>query len=337
MQELTKNNYIIKGINFSQLKGKSNNGKILIFLPGIGALKENYSQHLQAFLNSYSSIYSINLPEQGSVGNWSIGTMVENLKTFISYIDNPNINIIHLAGHSAGAIAVLSFLINYNTTVENNFISKKTPTNCNPADKIKKEIYIKQIPESKKVEKIVLYSPPTSLKNEKTKKIILSKITRNQTVVRFTLNLFVNFPMMLFKPFTSGEKTNFKIEKSNKPQYYFFIMDNYRRFLDYTLNYQTIFELVSDPTNINISDIYKALNNKNILIQYGSFDWLIKFFLIRNRSLANLYNISPNVKIVKHTWLGHFLRKKYHLDINLNNQMITNSKVIKESLKFLNS
>ena len=65
----------INGIEYFKLKGNKPH-KILIFMPGLGMYKENYISHLQNFINSYETIYCIDLPEQGSKYNWRIGNMV---------------------------------------------------------------------------------------------------------------------------------------------------------------------------------------------------------------------------------------------------------------------
>lgn len=327
----------IKGISFSQFNGENINGKVLIFLPGIGVVKENYILHLKSFISHYSQIYSIDLPEQGSNGSWCIGEMVNNLKIFINYIDNPNIKTIHLAGHSAGAVAIISFLLNYNVKVEQAL--SKLNNHIENFKEIIKEAknlgFLKPIPETTKIEVLFLYSPPISFNNLLINKIANLTIIKNQILFKFILNFFVNIPMVIFKLFTSKRFVNFNLEKSNKPQYFNFVMKNHTRFLEYTKDYQTVFEL-SNNTIYNLHhDISELFIDKRILIQYGQIDWLLKFFLRRKNTLTNYYSISPKVDIIKHSYLGHFLRKKFHLDINLNNQMITNKSVIFKSINYI--
>lgn len=325
-----------QGISFFQIKGRNANGKILIFLPGIGAVKENYIIHLKSFISHYSFIYSIDLPEQGSKGFWGIGEMVENLKIFISSVDSSNIKSIHLAGHSAGAIAIISFIINYNKKVECKLSELNSiDDTINLIEDAKNLGFLKPIQETTKIEVLLLYSPPTSFSNNLTKIMVHLPIMEHQILFKFILNIFVNIPMVLLKIFTSDRFTNFNLEKSSKPQYYKYIMSNHKRFLSYTSDYETIFELFNDISYNLQPDISRLLIGKKILIQYGGFDWLLKFFLKRKKTLSDFYGISPNIEVVKHLWLGHFLRKKYRLDINLNNQMITNEAVIGKSQNYI--
>ena len=99
----------VNGINYVAVKGNDNSDRILIFLPGIGSFKENYIKHLFKLRPYYKTLYSVDLPEQGSKRSWGIGNTVDNLKEFINIIDDNNIRSIHLSGHSVGALSAYSF------------------------------------------------------------------------------------------------------------------------------------------------------------------------------------------------------------------------------------
>ena len=70
------------------------NKKALIFLPGLGAFKENYFEHALCLKNYYSAIYIFDLPEQGSKGSFTIGMMVRS--GVISFSKSPEANTIRV-------------------------------------------------------------------------------------------------------------------------------------------------------------------------------------------------------------------------------------------------
>lgn len=324
-----------KGIRYLKIDGENENGSILIFLPGIGNVKENYLNHLNQFTSLYTTIYAIDLPEQGSQGQWTFGNMVDNLKTFIQEVDNSEIQTIDLAGHSAGSVAIISFMVNYNKDAEEVLTNSENYIGEQMIHEAMSNGFMQQPPEASKVEKLMLYSPPISTNNPITKRIIRSGLLKNKTLVRLILNLFINIPMLVFRAFTRETKVDFSIHPSNQPQFYHFVMEDHNRFLKYSANYHTIFALAKKSELNLTSNLTELLGSKKILIQYGGFDWLIKLLRSQNSELASFYKISENVEIVKHDRLGHFLGKNNRLDINLNLQMVTNDQVINNALTFI--
>ena len=131
----------------------------MIFLPGLGAYKENYIDFTYRISKKYQFIYILDLPQQGSKGNWTVGSMVDNLKEFLREKDNCSIKEIHLSGHSIGGVAILSFLTNPTENVENFILSQNDLKDPKISDKLLNLGFLEIIPETEKITKLFLYSP----------------------------------------------------------------------------------------------------------------------------------------------------------------------------------
>lgn len=326
----------INGINYFMISGHVSNGRVLIFLPGIGAYKENYCQHLAYFRDHYQYIYAIDLPEQGSKGVWSIKCMVDNLNEFIHYCDSNEIQCFHLSGHSIGALAVFSSIISYNNCYGNSLFYKTIESikdnEKNDLLYLNELLFNKRL--NKKVSKLILYSPPNSFNIVLPKRIAGWIKTLNQSKVRRLLNFMVNFPMILLKKRKHKQFVDFKITKTGKPQYFNLVLNDHILFFDYIQNYKTVFEL-NEKNSYPFSElITNSIGTKKILIQYGLYDWVIKPFIGKNE-FERKYSIHSSIDIVSHKHIGHFLRKRYSIDINLNKQFITNKNVLEQTTEFI--
>ncbi len=326
----------INGISFLRIDGQINNGTILIFLSGIGTCKENYIDHLDSFKSYYETIYSMDLPEQGSKGNWTIGNHVNNLKEFIRILDNSTINKIHLAGHSAGALAIISFLVNYNCDVEYILMESggEKENNNEQTKKLEGAGFGQKVAEANKVDKLFLYAPPYSFNDVFPRTLSRFLGRQSQSFIKSLLNIFINRPMQFFQYFGKNEYFRFSINKTSQPQYFNLILSNYKAFFDYVSKYETIFEIYEKLDSKLKLDVSKRLEEKSILIQFGSLDWLLKPGIWRKADLENRLKMKANIKVIKHKYLGHVLNHKFRLDINLNHQMITNNTIIKISKEF---
>jgi pimeloyl-ACP methyl ester carboxylesterase len=330
----------INGISYGFIETHNSSDRILIFLPGIGACKESYIEHISEFHDYYSMMYILDLPEQGSKGFWQIGVMVEMLAEFIGNIDTPLIRRIDLGGHSAGALAAFSFIANYNSRVEKRIM--EAVKSVDSTDKIKSVTdlngtgFANPIPEMGKVENLLLYAPPDSFDYvfDRLYSIGLSK--RSEKFVRKLLNVVVNRPMIFMRFFSATPYFRFRIDKSGRPQYFKLIINDYIRFLNYTSGYQTIFELFRFLDQAYRNKVIERLSEKQILIQYGSNDWVIKPFKKRTPGFSEGLKIADGINIVRHRFLGHMLNSRFRPDINLNLQMVLNQEVISESVRFIN-
>ncbi len=326
----------VKNIQYLKIDGKVNYHRILIFLPGLGAFKENYIDFSEQVSSCYDAIYILDLPQQGSKGEWTIGTMVSNLVSFINHIDNKLVKEIHLAGHSIGAVAILSFIFNLNKDVEDAILSNSNGTQGeNELQLIINKGFTKELEESKKVTKLFLYSPCDSFENVFPKYFVKKLENSREGSVKTILDLCINKPMTLLKPISHKKHVDFHLNHKRKPQYFGLIIEDYKSFFNYIYNGLCIFELVTMFNDELKSLIDELFENKKVVIQYGSLDWLL---ISRNRSkrkmLSNL-KVCDDASVIEHKYLGHFLYKKHSLDINLNNQMLINSNVINQSLKFM--
>jgi pimeloyl-ACP methyl ester carboxylesterase len=326
----------INGIHFLQIDGQLENGIILIFLTGIGTCKENYIEHLISFRSDYETIYTMDLPEQGSKGKWTIGNHVNNLKEFIRVLDNPHIRQIHLSGHSAGALAIISFLVNYNCDVENILLQRAgEPRDYNDLTKtLEQSGFGQEVPEAEKVSKLFLYAPPYSFNVVFPRKLSRVLERRSQAFIKVLFDIFINIPLLLLGFLGKNEYFRFSLNKSSQPQYFMLVLSNHKDFFNYVSRYETLFELfkkVDESLKIKVS---KILEDKKILIQYGSIDWLLKPNNRKKKSFEDHYKMHSDIKVVRHKFLGHILNRKFYLNINLNRQMITNSSVIKTSKEF---
>lgn len=318
-------------ISYFELEGKSDDYRILIFLPGIGAYKENYLDHLQYFAGLYSKIYALDLPQQGSKGLWTIGNMIDNLKEFIRWIDGSKITEIHLGGHSAGSLAIISFLVNYNQSIEQIFAE-------NSENKISRNIYSKLLsngftdspPEADKVTKLFLYATPDSFNVVFSQKLSGKMKDWRKWTLKFCLDLVVNIPMKLLKIFTINTKTDFRFNGKSLVQFYGLLIENHREFLNYVSNYKTIFEIYWNVDHQFKALISNSIGERKVLIHYGSCDWLLKPWL-KSRNIERNYQFNNNIQIVRWNKLGHILRNRKRLDINMNQQMITNRNIIERT------
>lgn len=326
---------LIKTNNISSLEisGKNLKDKVLIFYPGLGAYKENYIAFSESLASNYKSVYILDLPEQGAKGEWTIGNMVDNLKEFINKIDNENLSEIHLAGHSAGAVAIISFLCNMDRAIEDIFLNSNNKISMSSS---LIEMGFGQLPlESKKVTKLFLYSPCDSFANVFPKFLVKQLMRLNEKRAMQVMNILINKPSRFLKTLTLNKKFNFKINTNKKPQYFRLVLKNHKAFFNYIYNYKCIFELNEILDNKLRKRINNALSSKQIVIQFGSFDWLL---ISKNRckkEMLNNFKVCSNVEIIEHNKLGHFLGKPFSLDLNLNNQMLINKSVINTSLNYI--
>jgi hypothetical protein len=283
-------------------------------------------------MQDYAFLYCLDLPEQGSKGSWTIGNMVDNLKEFINSIDDPFIDEIHLAGHSAGATAIISFLCNYNAELE---IINSNSNDDKLLETLVEKGLGKAIKEQQKVSKLFLYSPPDSFEIVFPKKLSSFLKARSLPFNKVFFNLIVNWPMILLKLFTTNKYVNFSRDSTGSLQYFKLIPMDYKAFFDYLLTYVSIFEWHEISGSIFEKSLKSSFQDKNILICYGSNDWLIKPFFRRKETLKKALKLTDSVKVIKHKSLGHLLSNKWRFDINLNSQFITNKNVITESKKQL--
>lgn len=327
----------INQICYYEIDGHGPGKKILIFLPGIGSKKENYIVHLNSFIACYETIYAIDLPEQGSKGEWRIGVMVDNLKEFIRLMVTDNDIKIDLAGHSAGALSILSFIFNYNGRIENyilDFMTTGSQDLSKTMFELKQHGFLSVPQEAKNVERLLLYSIPLYLNTRSIISLCNHLKNRDQKSVKKLLNWIVNYPLKLFRLLMKKPLVDFEISKSARVQYFNLLINDHHSFCDYISRYPTIFTFM-ERKYIPESDINEVVANRNILIQYGSFDWLSKHFSNNPDNPSTLFRFHEKVTVKKHFLLGHFLRKKLCLDVNLNTQMLTNQNVILNSTKLI--
>ncbi len=332
--------HLKSGISYITLEGTGAKGSVLIFLPGVGACKKNYIYHLESFRPYYSKIYSIDLPEQGSKGEWKIGTMVDNLAKFIRIIDSDSINKIDLAGHSGGALAILSFIFNYNSKVEMGLLKNLNNINNSDHGSLIKDLlydsnFAKKTPESIKVDKLFLYAPPDNFNIVLPRKLAKALNNMKESHLALLLNTFINRPLLYMSYLKRSKYFKFKISDSKKPQFFCLIVQDHTSILDYIESALNLFEVIKIIKNDSRYRMDEILKGNNILIQYGSLDWILKPFFTRAKSLEETYKFSSDVKTVRHKNLGHFLNKKMGPDINLNAQMLTNKNVIYQSIEHL--
>lgn len=327
---------VLSNISYLQIKGKEKQSKVLIFLPGLGAYKENYIRYAESLAPNYKSVYILDLPEQGSKGEWTIGNMVDNLKEFIRKIDVSSISEIHLAGHSAGAVAIISFLCNMNKTIENVLLnSNREAIKTNVSSNLIEMGFGQSPMESKKVTKLFLYSPCDSFANVFPKFFVKQLMQLNEKKAMWIMDVLINMPSRLLKRITFKKKFNFQINPSKKPQYFRLVLNNHKAFFNYIYNYKCIFELKEMLDSKLREQINETLSKKRIVIQFGSFDWLLISKNRCKREMLNNFKVCNNIEIIEHNNLGHFLYKPFSLDLNLNNQMLINSSVINTSLNYI--
>lgn len=330
----------ISGISYGFIETSSTSDRILIFLPGIGAYKENYVDHILAFTPYYSKLFILDLPEQGSRGCWQIGVMVEQLAEFIRSIDSPGINRIDLAGHSAGALAAISFVANYNTLLEQRLSEAVTSINSRTAitsmPSLEGTGFATRFHETEKVSRLLLYAPPDSFDHVFDRLYSIGLSGKSEQFVRNMLNIVVNRSMLFLRLFGSSPYFSFRLDRSDKPQYFRLIINDHIRFLKYTSEYLTLFEVFQFMDKTDRDKLATILSEKRILVQYGSSDWIVKPFKKRVRSFVENIKIADSIKLERHKFLGHMLNHRFRPDINMNAQMVTNPEVISESIDFIN-
>jgi pimeloyl-ACP methyl ester carboxylesterase len=327
----------MNGVSYFRLIGDLKNKRVLVFLPGIGTFKENYIRHLQSFTSYYEFIYAIDLPEQGSKGQWSIGEMVENLAIVIKAEILPAYQCIHLAGHSAGSIAVLSYMFNYNKRAEA-CISKNMVHSFSADEAIaeaKKHGFLSPPIGTELIEKLFLYATPTSFVSYSSIKKRIVSALGNQSLFKFVLNAFVNYPMLVMKKFTSDRTINFLLDKQGRAQFYNLVLSDHHRFFHYVEGYYTIFDLYKEAKARTRKEIDKTLQQFDTVLQYGSDDKLIKFFLRKKEKLRDYYQISSKIRLIEHQSLGHLLLEGKGFVVNMNSQVLTNKKVNSTTIKYI--
>ncbi|MBE0676952.1 MAG: hypothetical protein IH591_20015, partial [Bacteroidales bacterium] len=328
------------GISFASFNCEGESGKIMIFLPGIGTFKENYYSHALSFSQYYSKIYLLDLPEQGSKGNWQIGVMSDQLSEFIKAVDNESVEKIDLFGHSAGSLAVLSFLVNFNSRIENIILSEVGANNgVLNFQSIERELlemgFGTHTEEMRKISKVVLYAPPDSFNTVIKRKRLIFLGNRNRTYVKRLLNIMVNGPMLFLRFFSAIKYFRFRLDKSGKPQYFNLVVNNHVSFFSYIIRNRTIFEIFDAGSPELRRVIQNAFTGRDILIQYGSIDWLLKPWLQKITEFENNRRMTKQIVLVRHKLFGHMLNKRLRPDINMNLQMITSKKVIDVSKSYI--
>lgn len=336
MNQFTNTNF--NGLSILEAKGRGLSNKILIFLPGIGAYKENYISHVINFIPFYRKLFIIDLPEQGSKGKWRIGTTADNLKEFLVHISN-ECESIDLGGHSAGALASIACILNYDSTIEKEIIDCYNGTNFKAAALntfLKDSNFGKPTVVFKKLKNIFLYAPPDTfdIVFKRSHSQMLGRL-KEHTVKRI-LDIFLNAPMKIMGLLTLHNKVTFKFTSQDKPQFFALVVKDYQDFFHYVNHYPTIFELLPHLENDLQKRIQKALKGKRILIQYGSFDWLIKPFGKRKKSITESFSYLPNTTIHKIKFCGHILSKRFNPDVNMNSQMVAHKEIIMNSIHFIN-
>ncbi len=316
-------------IQYLSIRGNDNQNRILIFLPGIGAIKENYFVYAKSIAQNYNKTYILDLPEQGSKGKWTIGTMADNLREFIKEKDRDSIKEIHLAGHSAGAIAVLSFMYNYNSKIENYFINNLAKeSNKNIIFKKAKAIgFIKTFTEKKKITRLILYAPIDEFEVVVSKKVIKIISKLNEYFLKIIFNFFVNLPMLIINKLGKYKYVKIKLSKNCKLQYFGLKINDTKSFFEYIYNYTTIFQLYQYFENNEKTQLSNVLTDKQIIIHYGSKDWLLKSLKRNKVKMLVNFRMHNEFEIIEHKKLGHLLANEFNLDINLNSQMLTNKNV----------
>ncbi|WP_420580447.1 alpha/beta fold hydrolase [Reichenbachiella sp.] len=327
----------IKGIGYLSIAGIGNQSKALLFLPGTGAFKENYVTFLEEFRSVYGQIFVLDLPEQGSKGAWLFGQMSANLDEFINLKIDDTVHHIDLMGHSAGALAVLSHLTHYNILAEegvSKLIQQKKMDKENLGHALSMAKFCELRNEQKKIKKVVLFSPPDSLGVAFPKFWAKILASLNTFVIRVFLNVFINFPLKVMGWFLSKSQTRPSFKKSKKPQFFALTFSDHHRFFNYIAHYKTIFELFHYLDNHFQDKLKSALQDKELCIQYGSMDWVLKP-TFRINELENNYLIDDSIVIYCHQGLGHLLKKRRSLDLNLYDQLLINRKVVEKTRQFL--
>lgn len=327
----------LDGISYSIIETGSESGDILIFLPGFGASKDNYRVHLGSFRAFYSRIVAIDLPEQGSKGLWRIGAMVDNLTEFIDSLDDDAVKCIDLAGHSTGALAILAYVCNYNSAVENELLfavnrSSAETRHFEVSACLTNTRFGRMTPSMMKVRNLFLYAPPDKFGVTFPEKACRWLSSLSERTLYRLLNVFINRPMQLLGLLQADSSRRLKINRSKKPQFFRLIVQDYRSFLEYIACSLSMFEiamLANESIKNKISVIFET---RNVLIQYGSLDWVIKPFFGRTAALERAFRISNETNIIRHQGLGHLLNKRLHPDIDLNVQMLTNHDIISRSI-----
>ncbi len=265
--------------------------------------------------------------------------MVDLLKEFIDIIANKTIKNIDLAGHSAGGIAAISYLLDYNSKVEfelmNLYSSKPDNLDKSINEVLLNSGFASSREKYRKIRNIILYAPPDTFDIVFKKSISRRLIHAPQKFLYYTTNLFINYPIMFLGIFRSNPYFHFKINKQKKFQYFRLVVENHKIFFQYMSAYKTIFELYPN-FNIELKKMVdEILSSKNIILQYGSHDWLIKPFFGRKTRIIKNFNIDDSILIIKHKYLGHMLNRKLKFDVNMNRQMLKNKDVIQATKNFI--
>jgi pimeloyl-ACP methyl ester carboxylesterase len=311
--------------------------RVLIFHPGIGAYKESYVRFLDRLAPYYSSIYCIDLPEQGSKGRWRIGVMTDNLRELVRLIDNENVDRIDLGGHSAGALAVLSFLLNYNSDTEQLIIdSLKVSSGETALNRILKENgFSNALPEIKKIRCAFLFSPPYSFDSVISNKLTVRLGSMSRGSLRRLMNFLVNYPLRLVGTLSTGKYFRFSVDRSNKVQFFRLTTDDHKSLMEYISGYITPFELYNHLDSENKQKLELALSNYKIVIQLGGNDWVAGNFIFQGNNREELFRIAPGIITHKHRLLGHLLRRRLSPDVNLNLQALTHGSVTRMTTSYI--
>jgi pimeloyl-ACP methyl ester carboxylesterase len=314
-------------INYRKINGNDNENKILIFLPGIGASIDNYEIFARKLINYYSCIYLIDLPSQGSFGEWKIGIIVDMLRIFIEKYVNENT--LHLAGHSAGALAILSYFFNYNSETEN----KISTLNLHDKTRLWNQVITMEPVYVDNVEAIHLYAIPYNFKLVFPAEISNYLSRSNSKFVKFILNSFVNWPQKLIRILNENDYS--VDEKIFEPciRYHNLVIDDHKAFFNYIAKYETLFQHLHLNSLKSDQIIKSRFSGINIAFHYGTFDWIIKPYS-KSYMIKAMKILLPNkMQEFQYKGLGHLLNNKYQLDINLNTNMLRNEDVIKNTIK----
>lgn len=323
----------INRVSYIELQGKG--AVTLVFLPGIGVGNENYIDFLNSIKEYYNRIFCLDLPSQGSKGSWRIGNIVQNLHEFIQYID-ADTKLLHLGGHSAGALAVISAVANYGPDLEEELLSGKYCPEDDLSGILKKFGFATKNENLRKVEKIFLFAPPSSFKNVFPPELASFLGSRSRIFVKGLFNFGVNYPMLIGRLFQNHSYYRYKISNTCCPQYYKLVLSDHVAFTEYILKYKTVFDILAQSDQSFLRNLVENLDRYKTIVQFGSWDWVINSRKNKKPLLESFKLIfSPETMIV-YSGVGHFLNSKYSLDLNLNNQLLLNKDMLTRLKLFLN-
>jgi len=297
------------GLSYFTIEGNSKSNKIYIFLPGFGAYKENYISYISFFKDDYNHLYILDLPLQGSKGNGSIDSIIENIAEFSRIIVNKTISIIDIGGHSLGALSVLKL------------ISGKYVIPNATSNKLKIDLLLS------KTRYVILYALVPDFKETIGIKTIEFFRGIPCYISFIILNTIINIPQKVFSYFTINKYFKFSINRNNTPQYFGAVIKDFKLYLN---NIESSEEFISNLTND-----YPYSNKIKILTQIGTLDWLVKPWNKKRKRILETITKNENHKLIFVENLGHFLTTKFNLDINMNKQILLNKDIVQNTKKLI--